>query len=724
MEEQLPRKFGKYTLLRKLAVGGMAEIFLALHRSISGFEKLLVIKRILPNLTQDPEFLQMFLDEARIAATLNHPNIVQIYDVGSVGEATFIAMEYVHGEDLRSIVRGMKKKGITTFPLEHALQIIVGACAGLDFAHSRTDLKGEPLEIVHRDISPQNVLVTFAGDVKVVDFGIARAKMAGLEEKTDRGQLKGKIPYMSPEQCRGEDLDHRSDIFSLGIILFELTTGRRLFRGETEFVTMRRILEDPYPRPSQFVAGYAPDLEGIVMKALARDRDQRYQSARELQADLEEFIRHHRIAASSLNLSKFLQEIFGDKLATQRDALAQGKRLADIIAEEEDRAPEIPSDQLVELDAQDQPISDAAVPRPDPSTGAWVEEKRPSWAKRLAMAAVALVLVVGIGGAVLFFTRPGETTTSEPTPLGLLEVSSTPPGAAITIDSEPTDEVTPHTFGELRVDRTYQVKLSLDGYRHAIREVKLSAGQPRETVSLELRPAAKGIISVTSVPTGASVFFDGRALDETTPATIAEVSPVEEHTILIKLAGFVDRTETVTVSPGEVRDLAFELEEAPLGPQETFLVIESEPTEARVTLDGEALDQPTPLKKRLAAGQRVTVEVNKSGYRSFQKRVALPGGETITVVAELERDRERSGGGGGGTSTKVTGTGRLWFNAVPYCNVTIDGRSYGATPLVGIELPAGRHTIRCTSPPIGVTKTVPVNIPPDGAVRRQIKLTP
>ncbi len=714
----------------------MAEIFLALHRSISGFEKLLVIKRILPNLTEDTDFLQMFLDEARIAATLNHPNICQIYDVGSVGESYFIAMEYVHGEDLRSIVRSMKKKAITSFPLEHGLQIVTSVCAALDFAHTRTDLQGEPLEIVHRDISPQNVLVTFAGDVKLVDFGIARAKMAGIEQNTDRGQLKGKIPYMSPEQCRGENLDHRSDIFSMGILLFELTTGRRLFRGETEFNTLRKIVEDPYPRPSQFVGDYPPELEEIVVRALSKDREQRYQTARELQADLEEFTRHNRIPVSSLNLSKFLEEIFGEKLATQREALAQGKRLADIIAQEEDRAPEIPSDELVELDAKDRPISDAhsgavLVAPGSPSTGTWVEEKKSSGAKRLAMAALVLVLVMGIGGAVLFFTLPSGSTTTEPMVSGQLEVRSTPVGASITVDNEPTGMVTPHVFKNLRVDRTYQVKLSLDGYRHELRVVKLTASHSQERVSLELTPASKGIITIKTVPRGAKVFFDGRPLDDVSPATVAEVIPLEEHSVLVKLAGFLDQTKAVSVAPGKASEIVFELEEAPLADDESFLVIESEPEGARIVIDDDEIDERTPYKKRLAAGRRVTIEVGKSGFETFRKTVKLTGGETVKIAARLDRARDRGTGGRGGNDTgsgsggsKLSGTGWLYFNAVPYCNVAIDGRSAGVTPIVKRQLSAGRHTILCNSPPIGVTKRVVVNIPANGTVRRQIKLAP
>src|SRR5579859_7783437 len=213
--EGLPRQLGKYTLLRVLATGGMAELFLAIQRSVAGFEKLIVIKRILPSMNHDKAFIDMLLHEARIAATLSHANIVQIFDVGQIDGTYYIAMEHVHGEDLRSIVRQMRKKNVTEFPLEHAIGIMAGVCGGLAYAHEKPDLDGSSLNIVHRDISPQNVVVTFSGDVKIVDFGIAKSDTK-MSTETRSGKLKGKVPYMSPEQARGEDIDSRSDIFAVG----------------------------------------------------------------------------------------------------------------------------------------------------------------------------------------------------------------------------------------------------------------------------------------------------------------------------------------------------------------------------------------------------------------------------------------------------------------------------------------------------------------------------
>src|SRR6185503_14518407 len=318
--EALPKQFGKYTLLHRLASGGMAELFLALHRSVAGFEKLIVIKRILPSMNHDRGFIDMLLHEARIAATLSHPNIVQIFDVGQIDGTYFIAMEHIHGEDIQAIVRAMKKMGVTEFPLEHTLSIILGICAGLAYAHDRRDLDGAPLGIVHRDISPRNIVVSFTGDVKIVDFGIAKS---GYEpgEDTESGQLKGKAPYMSPEQAAGESIDWRSDIFATGVMLFELTTGKRLFKGASEYETLKLICDKDYPLPSQVRPGYPPALERIVMKALAKKREERYQSSREMQGDLEAFVREERIPVSQVSLTKWMQSLFEEKLAQQKEAL-------------------------------------------------------------------------------------------------------------------------------------------------------------------------------------------------------------------------------------------------------------------------------------------------------------------------------------------------------------------------------------------------------------------
>jgi serine/threonine-protein kinase len=700
VEEQFPRQFGKYTLLRRLAVGGMAEIFLALQRSISGFEKLLVIKRILPQFTNDDEFLQMFLDEARIAATLNHPNIVQIYDVGSVGDAYFIAMEYVQGEDLRSIVQAMQRQGTHSFPLEHALQVVIGVCAGLEHAHCGTDLQGRPLEIVHRDVSPQNILVTFTGDVKLVDFGIARAKLAGWEQQTHSGQLRGKAPYMSPEQGQGLELDRRSDLFSAGIVLFELTTGRRLFRGENQFDTLRRVASGDYPRPSAVRAGYPPVLEAIVVRALALDRDERYQRARDLQGDLEEFVRHQQLPSSSLAMAHFMGGIFADQLARQGEELAQGKRAADRMVAPNEADSSVPST----AGSQDTPLATA-----QPSTGSWHPMRPSSWSGRVVVAAATLVAVIAIASGLLWASRTGTGISSGTQ--GQMAVLSQPPGATIVVDGQARSARTPHVVEGLRLGRTYQLRLSLEGYRDATRQVRLNAGHPRERVYFDLLPASKAMVEVTSEPPGAKVYIDGREHDEPTPTTIAELNPGSPHSVLLKLSGYGDGQASFRLQPGEVHQLSLELEETPLGEDECALVVQSEPPGAEALIQRQPLAGVTPVRERLACRSSVLVEVRYPGFRNYHRWVNLRPGREVSIRAQLEPYRA-------GTTK-----GRLYFDAVPFCNVSIDGRPYGPTPLVGVQLSAGDHRVVCSSPPIGVTKGMKITIPPRGTVRRRLQLT-
>ena len=255
LSELFPKgqRLGKYQLIRRLAVGGMAEIYLAQASGLEGFEKLIVIKRILPQHALDPQLRRMFLDEARLMATLTHPHITQVYDVGNDGDAPFFAMEYVHGANLREIMHAAARASgqdhaARELPLQHALAILTAAAAGLHFAHEQTGPKGEPLHIVHRDVSPSNVLVTYGGSVKVSDFGIA--KWSSQRTQTQEGALKGKFAYMSPEQCRGVALDRRSDVFALGTLLYELTTGNPPFRAASDYEILNRIVNGELPPPT------------------------------------------------------------------------------------------------------------------------------------------------------------------------------------------------------------------------------------------------------------------------------------------------------------------------------------------------------------------------------------------------------------------------------------------------------------------------------------------
>jgi tetratricopeptide (TPR) repeat protein len=307
----LPAHFGKYLLVHQLGRGGMAELFLAKQSGLKGFEKILAIKKILPHLTQDPEFVTMFVNEGKLAALLTHQHIAQIFDLGHVEGAYYMAMEYVMGKDLRSLVAKARERG-GRLPLDCAILIVSQVASGLDYAHRKKDLNGRDLNIVHRDVSPQNVLVSYEGEVKLVDFGIAKAASSGQETQT--GVLKGKLAYMSPEQACGRHIDRRSDVFSLGIVLYELLTGRRLFKGDSDLSTLEQVRTAHVEPPRQFDADIPEALEAVMLKALAREADQRYQTASELQAALERIMADRGQGFSSLHLSQYLAVIFAEEM--------------------------------------------------------------------------------------------------------------------------------------------------------------------------------------------------------------------------------------------------------------------------------------------------------------------------------------------------------------------------------------------------------------------------
>ncbi|MFH1811176.1 MAG: protein kinase [Pseudomonadota bacterium] len=309
--------FGKYELLKKVGSGGMGELYLARLSGIEGFEKLLVIKRILPQLIEADRaatFVDMFLEEARLAARLSHPNIVQIHDLGRIDELYYIAMEYVHGVDLRRLLRRAQQRG-TALPLEHVVKIGCFMCEALGYAHELRDSSGQPLRLVHRDVSPHNVLVAFDGGVKLTDFGIA--KVASREMRTKAGTLKGKLRYMSPEQAQGNELDRRSDLFALGVILFELTTGQRPFDGKTEFDILEAIVRRDPPDPGTLVEGYPAALAQILKRVLVKDPAQRFQTALELQLELERFLMDQRLFSSASLVGQYVSSLFVDVIPAQ-----------------------------------------------------------------------------------------------------------------------------------------------------------------------------------------------------------------------------------------------------------------------------------------------------------------------------------------------------------------------------------------------------------------------
>ncbi len=312
-----PKQFGKYLIIDKIAAGGLAELFKSKVSGAQGFEKLIAIKTILPHLAQDNELIRCFIDEAKLAALLNHQNIVQIYDFGDFEGTFYIAMQYLYGKDLRRVIDRAKEKNIS-IDLGYSLYITSLICSGLGYAHNLKDLEGEPLKLIHRDITPQNIIITYDGDVKIVDFGIAKA--AARSTLTQVGTIKGKVAHMSPEQAAGQAIDHRSDIFSTGIILYELVTGKKLFTGDTMEILAK--VRDCKFELAEIAAPNLPEkVYSIIHRALAKDPDKRYQSCAEIQSDLEDCIHGLTVWPTPRGLSQIMNSIYKDEILVEEDSM-------------------------------------------------------------------------------------------------------------------------------------------------------------------------------------------------------------------------------------------------------------------------------------------------------------------------------------------------------------------------------------------------------------------
>lgn len=333
MNATAPVKYGKYWLTDRIAVGGMAELYRGKISGEEGFEKAVAVKKILPHLSAEQEAVNYFIDEARLAALLQHPNVVQIYDFGRLEDTYFIAMEYLFGKDLKTVLHSAGQRGMP-LSLENALYIASGVCAGLDYAHKMKDLQGQLLNIIHRDVSPQNIFLTYDGQVKIIDFGIAKA--ASRITNTRSGVIKGKVAYMSPEQAEGREVDHRSDIFSVGILLYEMVTGRFMYEGDAMDI-LSQAREARFTRAERVVRDLPECLVVVLDMALAKHPDDRYSSCGDMLSDLEDCIYHLNFRPNGQKISQFMKGLFDKELKTEEASMAWALRRVEPMAPVNDR---------------------------------------------------------------------------------------------------------------------------------------------------------------------------------------------------------------------------------------------------------------------------------------------------------------------------------------------------------------------------------------------------
>ena len=473
---------GRYHVVGRLATGGMAEVLLGKMYGPSGFEQPVVLKRILPHLAAEPLFKSMFVQEARVAAHVRHPNVVRVYELMESEHELFLVMEYLEGETL-SVLDRAARAAETSLPLGLAAFIVAEAAAGLHAAHEVTDLRGHPQHLVHRDVSPQNIFVTYGGEVKVIDFGIAKA--ADHVARTSFAGLKGKFTYMSPEQTRGEPLDQRSDIFSLGIVLYELTTGRRLFSRANPERTLRAVCEDPIPVPSELVPDYPAALEHVCMTALERDPERRYSSALEMRKDLLEALRYlHPSAAPKEDLSSLMQGLFAQHIG-EKNAMLRGARTEAAEA----LAPEPSAQPLSPRTEEPSTVPQGAVRRDEEA-----RSERPRKSRARFQIAVALVSCAALG-ALAYQLGHQATAPREPAPKSavgakpvLLTIDSLPSGAEVWIGPRRLG-TTPIELESPSSGETLQVELRKRGYVPKV--VKL-VPDANTSLEIELVPSKAG----------------------------------------------------------------------------------------------------------------------------------------------------------------------------------------------------------------------------------------
>jgi len=323
----------RYRVIERLESGGMAEVFRGEAESLAGFKKGVAIKRVLPHLAQNEKFIRMFLDEARLCARLNHANIVQVFDIGHVENTYFIVMEFVDGVNLKAVIEFMRKRSVPV-PIPVATFITIEVCNGLQYAHDLTDSDGALLNIVHRDISPPNVLISKRGEIKLVDFGLAKA--AHQVEKTEPGVVKGKFSYLAPETAMGQEAGPQADVFAAGIMLWEMLAGRRLFMGESDFQTVRLVQQANIPPLRKINAEVPEQLEAVILKSLAKERSARYPSAQAFAEDLAQFLFSHQMRVTGFDIAKIVREVVEEKKAqAKREGKQRDASIIDKLIQEE-----------------------------------------------------------------------------------------------------------------------------------------------------------------------------------------------------------------------------------------------------------------------------------------------------------------------------------------------------------------------------------------------------
>jgi eukaryotic-like serine/threonine-protein kinase len=543
--------FGHYELLQPLATGGMGQLYLARNRA-EGFQKLVVVKMLLAHLSRDQGFMAMFLDEARIAAQLNHPHICQIFELGEHGGTHYLAMEYVPGVDLRSLQQHLSERSLRLPPVL-ACRVISDAASALHYAHELTDDSGRPLGLIHRDVSPSNVLVSFEGAVKLIDFGIAKA--TGRATDTASGQLKGKFAYMSPEQAEGDPLDPRSDVYALGLVLHELLTGHRVLQRDSDLGTLKAAREATIAPPSTLNSACPADLDPVVMRALARRPEDRYATASQFALALEDWILRSQQPASPAHLAAFLRTAYPDYKERSRvrgESTPVSGLDGTLVRTPTGESPKPSGFTRTFLT----PERSSVHPPVTPAQGA-----TPPPAPQLSFSRLLKLAVFPMFGlvlaAILFFFRPTPPHTATPAipaspsapTLHTLRITSEPSGVEVLVGGVSSGK----TPLELSFEHGKQVELTLQGAGlEPVRYLHQVLGAADLPFKLQRK---KATLTLITRPAGATVLRDGQSLGITPLSFTSDAElPVR---LVLALKGYTRKEVEITPRDGATQE--FEL---------------------------------------------------------------------------------------------------------------------------------------------------------------------
>lgn len=714
--------FGKYELLSRINIGGMAEIVKA--RDTGGHaDRIVAIKRILPHLCADQHYRAMFLDESRVLTQLDHPSIIEAYEIGEIEGTPYIALEHIQGQDARELFHVCQQRA-EPMPIELACTLIARVCEGLQHAHEQKDEQGSSLGIVHRDVSLQNILISYDGDVKLTDFGIAVS--AENESRTEAGVVKGKFGYMSPEQIRGTALDRRSDVFSVGICLYELLTAERLFSGDNDYKAIERVQKVDIRPPSTINRQIPSGLERIVIKALAKHPRDRYQSTNDLRRALQAFMAEAKLLATREDLGAYMQRMFAEEhaLAEREHAELQAHH------EQLDKSSHVTAIQTVSVAAlfdesdrttvgsvvDPEGVHDAWARAPEESTGLAAFARVPPVQPYVAPDASegpnsdSQVTVPGAPDSFDMDWDENEPTTisrgfeapESPAPPKPIAPALKPAPAARRVSQS-----LPSSFPDQlsRSMPTLELRRPTESRVASIVVAVALAALASGLLVYWLKDRGVGGLRIETEPVDSIVRVDGRRIaGEHSPFTVTELSTRHKHTVVVERAGYTSWSTTLRLVPDQVFALP-PVRLSALHPPEP--PIEESPAVA-----------PSPPPAAPARAPRKQPAEAARAPRTSPGRAPKPNpGERAPRDQEPVKSARTPAATGGGTAT-------LRINTRPWSRISIDGVAHGNTPQMNLQLRAGSHTISLTNPEFGLKKELVITLKPGETLTRVLTLTP